>query len=440
MELECTVDDYDVIVLDIGSGSIKAGYCGEDIPRTVVPTVCANKIDHAGTKTLLWGAEADLYGTELVPASLNTNNGNSGSHPSNGPAGQLGANPSGTTKPIPGAPGSGPPNDGTIPLPVPVEVQKIFPIQRGQLQRTAEHEECMEMLLENTLRSLSGGADEALIPLLLLDTPLNPLANREWMAQFLFETCRVPAIALFSTAVMSLFSTGRTRGLVVESGDGVTHAVPVFEGFPLPHAIFSINKAGRDITEELTKRVMAEEMVKDKPSSVTMQKMKEHLGTVADSREDAQNGSNDMEDEEARSFELPDGTIIQVPARVRKGACEILFHSEGEGHSVQDICSRALKTVDADFRNDLVKTVVVAGGSSMLKGFAPRLRRELSAIVPSELERHVNIVVDSQRRHAAWIGGSMFASLSTFQQMKITRAEYDEGKSELRALISRKTF
>eukprot|EP00397_Hematodinium_sp_SG-2012_P038043 GEMP01041333.1.p1 GENE.GEMP01041333.1~~GEMP01041333.1.p1 ORF type:complete len:373 (+),score=77.60 GEMP01041333.1:55-1173(+) len=372
MELECTMDEHDVVVLDIGSGSIKAGYSGEDMPRSVVPTVCTEKAE---------GHQA-LVGQEAWTAATGT---------------------------------------------------KVFPIQRGLMQRTPESEECLEQLLEHTLRNLQH--DEEL-PVLALDMPLNPLANREWMVEFLFEKCRVPSVALFNTAVMSLFSTGRTRGLVVESGEGVTHAVPIFEGYAIPHAVFSMEVAGKDITDELAIRVLADALVPPTTTTQTMQKMKERLCVVSES-----SNSTDMQDddEESRSFELPDGTIIQVPGNIRMGAPEVLFNANDK-NSLQNICLRAIQTVDLDFRQDLVKTVVVAGGTSMVPGFASRLSTELSALLPTETKKYTHVLADSQRRHAAWIGGSMFASLSTFTQAVITRAEYDEDKQKLKSLISRRTF
>jgi len=489
MELECTVDAQDAVVLDIGTGCIKAGYCGEDMPRSVVPTVCAARLDGAGGgsqgRSMLWGHEAYLYGTETVPLSLNSGGAVPGG---GGTAGALGGGAAGFDLP-PGAAaatGGGSPiddgglgglGDGGSPgggASTKRWSNKIYPVQRGLFQRTSESEECLELLLENTLRGLHADED---LPVLVLDMPLNPISNREWMVEYLFEKCRVPSVAIFNTAVMSLFSTGRTRGLVVESGEGVTHAVPVFEGFAIPHAIFSMDIAGQDITQELTKRVLDAGIVGDKPSVVTMQKMKERLGTVAANREEACSFEDDIhrantndgnnkpqsaDDEEARSFELPDGTIIQVPAHVRRSACEILFNNsrdrnakecnegvedKGETHnhnnaptSIQSICLKAMQTCDVSFRNDLVRSVVVAGGTSMLKGFAPRLQLELQALVPPDMEKQVNVLVDSQRRHAAWIGGSMFASLSTFKEMVVTRAEYDEGKADMKSLVWRKTF
>merc|ERR1711879_179911 len=93
-----------------------------------------------------------------------------------------------------------------------------------------------------------------------------------------------------------------------------------------------------------------------------------------------------------------------------------------------------------DFKQDLVRSLVVAGGTSMLPGLAPRLKSELSSLLPAELARSVEVCVDSQRRYAAWIGGSMFGSLSTFDQVSISKQEYEEGKADVRGLVARKTF
>jgi len=72
----------------------------------------------------------------------------------------------------------------------------------------------------------------------------------------------------------------------------------------------------------------------------------------------------------------------------------------------------------------------------MLPGFAQRLKGELNML----LSESVNTLVDSQRRNAAWIGGSMFASMSTFENFAIARTEYDEGKTDMKTLIARRNI
>merc|ERR1711933_627062 len=108
--------------------------------------------------------------------------------------------------------------------------------------------------------------------------------------------------------------------------------------------------------------------------------------------------------------------------------------------SVQNICKEAIQTCDLDFQMDLIRSLVVAGGTTMLPGFAPRLKSELSSLLSGDLSRQIDICVDSQRKYAAWIGGSMFASLSTFDQVSITRQEYEDGKGDAKSLVARKTF
>ena len=82
-------------------------------------------------------------------------------------------------------------------------------------------------------------------PVLLTEAPLNPTKNREKAAELFFENFNVPALFISIQAVLSLYASGRTTGVVLDSGDGVTHAVPIYEGFAMPHAIQRIDLAGR---------------------------------------------------------------------------------------------------------------------------------------------------------------------------------------------------
>mmetsp|Transcript_66780 Transcript_66780/g.193343 ORF Transcript_66780/g.193343 Transcript_66780/m.193343 type:complete len:407 (-) Transcript_66780:40-1260(-) len=398
-ELECTMDEQDVIVMDNGSGCLKVGFSGEDAPRAVLPNIMATTTvdeareeEHAVNDSSAAAKKSQVfYGDE----ALRQHN-----------------------------------------------ASVTRPVERGAIVMNSQHKDALESLWEHALRH-ELGVDGEELPVLIADAlPLGQSSypSRQWTAEVMFEKLKVKSLAIFNTAVLSLFSTGRTRGLVIESGEGITQAVPVFEGYAIPHAIFKMEVAGQDITSKV-QRGMEKHVGAERASSMRdMQALKERVCRVASSYSTAMNG-HDADDEEAKSFELPDGNIIKVPKEIRYGAPEVLFgDGDSDNPSMQKICNEAVSTCDMDLRQDLVRSIVVAGGTSMLPGLATRFRSEVMRSLPPELARQVDICVDSQRRHAAWIGGSMFASLSTFDQVAITKQEYEEGKADVRGLVARKTW
>ncbi|KAJ2130024.1 centractin- actin- protein of the dynactin complex, partial [Coemansia sp. RSA 921] len=121
-----------------------------------------------------------------------------------------------------------------------------YPLEHGVVTDWEDMERIWAYIYSDELKIMS---EEH--PVLLTEAPLNPSANREQAAQIFFETFNVPAFYTSIQAVLSLYASGRTTGVVLDAGDGVSHAVPVFEGFALPHAIRRIDVAGRDVTEYL---------------------------------------------------------------------------------------------------------------------------------------------------------------------------------------------
>ena len=271
---------------------------------------------------------------------------------------------------------------------------------------------------------------------LLTEAPLNPKINREKMTEIMFEKFSVPSMYISIQAVLSLYASGRTTGVVLDSGDGVTHSVPIYEGYAVSHAINRANLAGRNVTEYLG-RILTErgghKFVSTADKEI-VRDIKEKLCYVAlDYLNEMTYPTNEIE----KSYQLPDGQIINL-ARERFRASEILFQPSLNGAEQDGLHQSfydSINKCDIDIRKDLYYNSVLSGGSTMFKGMAERLNKEMTFLAPESIK--VKVSSPPERKYSVWIGGSILSSLSTFQQSWITKEEYKEIGS---SIVHRKCF
>jgi len=356
------------VVIDNGSGNIKAGVAGDDAPRSVFPSVVAYP---KYEETMVgMGHKESLVGDEAQ-----------------GMRGVMKLN---------------------------------YPIDHGIVTNWDD----MEKIWSHTFTSeLRVNPEEH--PVMLTEAPANPKANREKMTQIMFESFNVPKLYISIQAVLSLYASGRTTGLVVDSGDGVTHTVPIYEGYALPHAVKRIDLAGRDLTDWMMK--LLTERGEFRPSTSAEREItrdiKEKLAYVAEDF-DAEM-KKDVKTLE-KPYQLPDGNTITI-GNERFRCPEALFNPKMIGVESDGIHEASFQTIqdcDIDIRTDLYENVVISGGTTMFEGLSDRLQTEIQTKAPSTVT--VEVEASEERKYSVWVGGSILSSLSTFQNMWITREEYDE--------------
>ncbi|XP_078525685.1 actin, adductor muscle-like [Lissotriton helveticus] len=362
------------VVIDNGSGMCKAGVAGENTPRSIMSTV----VGYPRTRPAMLGAgHREYYVGEEAQAKR-----------------------------------------GILRL--------QFPMEHGIVTSWDDMEKIWRYLYHRALKIKSRSR-----PVLLTDAPLNPRQNREKMAEMMFEHFQVPAMYVAMQAMLALYACGHTTGVVLDSGDGVTHSVAVFDGHSLRHSVSRLDYAGRDITMYLTRLLMESGFSFQSSSDrEIVRDIKESLCYIA---LEPKIEPKDL----LRVYNLPDGSSIHIGSPLFE-APESLFNPSAAGITEPGIHTMVLSSIkkcDKDIHRDLFRNVVLAGGSTLFHDIDRRLLNEIQGQVASRVQ--IRIIAPPERIHSSWIGGSILASLQSFTQLWVTADEYKEHGS---AAIQKKCF
>lgn len=365
-------EDSRPIVIDNGSGVVKAGYGGDDHPCSVFSSIIAKP----KTQQIMVGGNGGSEGEYFIGDEAQQKRG----------------------------------------------VCKVnYPIEHGIIQDWDDMKKIWQHTFSNELRDTPSEH-----PVLLTEAPLNPKTNREQMCKIMFEEYEVPAMYIQIQAVLSLYAAGRTTGIVVDSGDGVTHTVPIFEGYQIPHAIDKIMLAGRDMTTWMVKILKDSGYNYDTSAErEIVRDMKEKMCYVAEDYEaelkKAESGS-----ELQKQYTLPDGNICEFAVQ-RFKTPEYLFNPALNGKEfggVHKLTYNSIMNCDLDVRKDLYANIILSGGTTMFDGFGERLYKEMKELAPGTIK--VKVIASPDRKYMVWKGGSTLSSLSTFSSMWITKADFEE--------------
>ena len=358
------MEETPTIVIDNGSGLIKSGFGGDDEPRHVFPTMIQRKKSDPNNHLGRHG----YYVGDLVSTT------NSPFHPISNP------------------------------------------IEKGIIN----HFEDIETIwYHNFYYYLKAPPEE--YALLLTDVCWNTKEKKQKIIQIMFENFDVPAFYLSDSSSLSLYSFGKTSGVVFQSGEEVSSSVPVFEGLPLSDSVSLIDYSGKQVTEKIV-RVVAEKGFCYSPfeKREIIQKIKENCFVSLDFEKEMKNHEKQLE----KQFELPDGKIIKFGKELFEFV-EPFFQNSSKKSSIQQSLFCSISKNDSQLSNLLFSNVFICGGSAMFRGMKERIEKETTKIL-GDSSLNVQIYSNPERKYSAWTGASILSTLSIFENMYVLHGKYDE--------------
>ena len=255
------------------------------------------------------------------------------------------------------------------------------------------------------------------------------------MTEIMFEAFGTPSFYVALQAVLGLYTSGHLTSVVVDSGHGSSYSVPVYEGHSIPRAVTQSTVTGRELILYLKKILQKRDFAF--VTNAEFELVREIKETICYITSDFEKELSSASPSRDTTYELPTGEIVNIGK-----ACfecpEALFQPGLIGFSdvgIHEMCCNSIKRCDRDIHTALARNIVLSGGTTLFPGMIERFNKEMIDVAPPTIMIKVSTL--PERKNSAWIGGSMLASLPTFQKMLISKGEYNEfGPS----IVHRKCF
>ena len=312
-----------------------------------------------------------------------------------------------------------------------------LPVEHGVVKNWDDECLVMDYVIRNKLK-----INPTEHPILITEAPLNPLENKKKMLEVYLEQFGFTGLQVAPQALLVLYAQGLMSGVVVDSGDGVTHIMPIYENYILDHLVRRMDISGRDITEQLVKLLTLAGYTFHKTSDFdVVREIKEKLCFVSanidlDRRIASETTTYDV------PYVLPDTRVVKISYQ-RFEAPEVLFHPDLLGYETPGLSELVYQTITSagpDLVRPLFQAIVVSGGTTMFPGLSTRLTNDLKDLVlerilkgnKKSLESYkINVEDPPNRRYLVYLGATVLANLTANKSNSwITKKDLEEEGAE----------
>lgn len=475
-------DEVGAMVMDLGSGALRLGFAGEDMPKAVFSSIAGTSwVDDTTVATKTEDTSLSLSSTETKtpPPLTSTAKAEKRKKYFVGPSAQIFRE----------------------------QLEIEYPVQHGLVTDWGAVEAMWDLALRKHLRIPTNEH-----PLLLSESPYNTYDRRERLAQLAFETFDAPAIFISKSPCLASFAQGRATSLVIDSGAGVTSVCGVSDGYVIQRSLVK-TRVGGDALDGVLERLINNQSSGNRingtppdgpplsfassssapsftPSLILPRYCLRHEAIASTSLSSSTAASStrdhryicelprgatpsyhhamtreiirDIKESMCRvsevafdavanakiptlTYELPDGRVLEVgtdrftvPEQLFAPSPDLLdLKGDFDGYTfdgLDGMVRRSIDGCDVDIRKELYSGIVLTGGTTLFPGLTQRLTKELNKNLPPAFKVKIAQPASSmERKFGVWLGGSILASLGSFHQMWFSKQEYDEHGASLLA-------